>query len=110
MLVSQENIYSDLIKISKGIYRNVCVPIWLYNKLEECIEFSASSIINNSSLSNRFKVGYLGSFVIFVDMNIPYDQIHFFLDKEVARESKIDFIIESKENIDEVLIAFIDKQ
>jgi hypothetical protein len=110
MLISQENIYSDLIKISNnGIYRNISVPLWIYNKIEESINFSSIPIIKNPD-SSKFEVGHFGYFRIFIDLEMPYDQIHLFLEKDIIREYKIDSILESKQKLDGLLVAFIDKQ
>jgi hypothetical protein len=90
---------------TKGEYKsyNIIIPVWVLNLIENERDFN-SSITYPTQKNGLFNVGVYCGLTCYCDPGMPLDKVFLSLNKESKRNSTIDFILDSKKQLDDLLI------
>lgn len=76
-------------------YNNIVIPMSIYNILEHHTSFLSKKITESKS-DGLWNIGSIFGYECYLDMLMPTDQISIFYDKQIARDIKIDSILEGR--------------
>lgn len=90
-------IMKDINKLNESCkikYTYMIIPMYVYNILEHHPAFLSNKI--KESEDGMWSVGTIFGYECYLDMKIPSDQISVYYNKQIARDLKIDSILEGR--------------